>query len=117
MYVGPGNGGVKEALVDSLVGLIYSRTTGNLAQLAKLQALQTQFSKLGKPLHIFTVNSEGPKKIELWDPDSPIDLNREPYSMAVQREGIDPEVHKMNIWGEDYACAGSGRPGCAPSPP
>lgn len=114
MYLGPGDGGLREDLLDSLVGLFYSRKTGNRAQLAKLQALQDQFATLGKPLEIFSVDTEMPLRLDLWRPGEAVDLLAAPYNLRVQTERVDPADHPMNKWGEDLGCQGSGVPGCAP---
>ena len=85
IYVGLGAPGVEAALLDSLVGFFYSRTTGNLAQLAQIQQLQARFATLGKPLPIFAVTTERHQSLELWDPSLPLDLTAAPYNLDIIR--------------------------------
>ena len=83
-------------------------------KLAKLQALQDQFATLGKPLEIFSVDTEMSLRLDLWRPGEAVDLLAAPYNLRVQTERVDPADHPMNKWGEDLGCQGSGVPGCAP---
>ena len=97
MYVGLGAPGVEAALLDSLVGFFYSRTTGNLAQLAQIQRLQARFGALGKPLPIFAVTTERHQSLELWDSRLPLDLTVAPYNLEeIQLDKVDADEHRID---------------------
>jgi hypothetical protein len=91
-YVHEGHdAGVKAAILESLVGLLYDRTMGQRdVDYPHLQRLQRHLQQLGKRVPIIEINMESAKSLQKWDSSrmAPLNLAEPPYGMRL-------------VWGED----------------
>lgn len=89
MYVGPGDGGTKEALAEHLLGLVLLRTTDDgtwiepQTNAAVLRQLAAQFRRLGREVPIYVLTNEAPARLDLWRPDARVDVRAPPYDLAI----------------------------------